>query len=169
MVLCHHNAPIYRITALARELAELAKDEDRERSLFAYEVLESFDHIGRDLGGYRKERCPQPLNPDGEPDQSVLILAGDDMPDVLDAARLLKESMPRRQLHAMVDHLLTKTKTRSADEAATRRTERKELVGKLRSDLKNQDQQSALSTLTSKLGGDDALWLHLAALWDYLA
>src|SRR5439155_23707913 len=46
MVFCHHNAPIHSITALAKTLAEVAKEKSRDQNLFAYLVLESFDHVG---------------------------------------------------------------------------------------------------------------------------
>jgi len=53
IVFCHHNAPIHRITKLAREeLARLAKDKDRKKSLFVYQRLESFDHIGKSIQDY---------------------------------------------------------------------------------------------------------------------
>lgn len=52
VVFCAMNAPINRVTALARDLADLAKEVDRGRSLLAWQVLESFDHVGRDLGGH---------------------------------------------------------------------------------------------------------------------
>ncbi len=165
VVFCHHNAPIHRITTLARDLGELAKEKDRERSLFAYEVLESFDHIGRDLVNYRRERCPQPINPHDEPDQRTLILAGDDMPQILATAKQLKEKLPRRKLYAMVDHLLEKTQP--GGEINARSTKRQKLEKDLYSNLDDQASK-ALAELTPKLGGNDAQWLHLSVLWDYL-
>ena len=52
LVFCHHKAPIHEIVHLAKELNGMVKEKGRRqkaRNLFAYQVLESFDHIGRAL------------------------------------------------------------------------------------------------------------------------
>jgi CRISPR/Cas system-associated protein Cas10 (large subunit of type III CRISPR-Cas system) len=54
LVFCHHNAPIHRITKLAKDLAELAKAKSRKKSYVAYQVLESFDYVSEDLEEFRE-------------------------------------------------------------------------------------------------------------------
>ncbi len=166
MVLCHHNAPIHRITALAQQLAGLAK-VDRTRSLLAYEVLESFDHIGRNLTEYRKERSPQPINPADEPNPEALIIGGDDIGEIIERTASIKKKLPRRKLHAIVDNLLLTTL--SSNEIEDRKKRRTELSGELIANLDDQTSKDDLAALTPKLGGEWARWLHLSALWDYLA
>ncbi|MCI5131878.1 MAG: hypothetical protein D3904_10200 [Candidatus Electrothrix sp. EH2] len=61
LVFCHHKAPIKRIDALARDLAdEFAKDgENRSKNMIAYQVLESFDRsrFYRVLEGTSRTDC----------------------------------------------------------------------------------------------------------------
>ena len=166
MVFCHHNAPIFRIKALAHDLAELAKDKDRRQSLFAYEILESFDHVGRDLDAYRKERSVQPLEPGLAPDPKSLILAGHEMNNVLEAAKCLKEKLPRRKLHVMAEDLLCALQ--DAGEIKQREKKRKAIADELLKSLDDEESRKALGKLTTGLGGEDARWLHLSALWDYM-
>jgi len=62
LVFCNYKTPIHQVTALAKNLAELAKVH-RDRNVFAYEILESFDHTGDDLHVYRKLRSPVDFRP----------------------------------------------------------------------------------------------------------
>jgi hypothetical protein len=55
LVFCHHDAPIHRIAALAKELARGAK-RDRTVSRLSYEVLESFDFLGGSVTEVRRQR-----------------------------------------------------------------------------------------------------------------
>jgi hypothetical protein len=174
LVFCHHHAPIHRIVTLAKNLAELAKDRSRQENLFAYEVLESFDHIGRDLSAYREERSPQPVDPTQPPDMNSLILRGEDMPGILNFARAIREQIPRKQLHDVVADLLLPTRppedpSKSASSIEERHQERKKLISKLKATLKQARVSSeTLDQIASMLGGEDSSWLHLNALWDYL-
>jgi hypothetical protein len=149
LVFCHHNAPIQRITKLARDLAELAKEKDRGQNLFAYEVLESFDHIGRDLESYREERSPQ-----GKVD--AMILSGKEMEKTLAQAALVTEQLPSRRLHKMVELILRRRQPVSEGQQEAME-KGMEATGR-----------AALAAVTDKLGGAEARWLHLAALRDYL-
>jgi hypothetical protein len=59
LIFCHDDAPIAALRSLAGYgLGELAKEVDRKQSLIAPLVLESFDHVGRDLGSYYQYRLP---------------------------------------------------------------------------------------------------------------
>ena len=62
LVFCNYKTPIHQVTALAKNLAKLAKVH-RDRNGFAYEILKSFDHTGDDLHDYRKLRSPVDFRP----------------------------------------------------------------------------------------------------------
>lgn len=160
MVFCHHNAPINRIKELVGKLADLAKAKDRANDLFAYEVLESFDYVSGDLLDYRKERCPQPIDPELDPDPSTLILSPDGMLEIVGHARKLKDIIPRRKLTAIVRELLRK----NPDEKR-RASLNEELESSVKGDRAT---EAALKKISSFFNGDEARWLHLDALWDYL-
>lgn len=170
LVFCHHNAPIHRIAKLAKDLAELAKGRDREQNLFAYEVLESFDHIGRNLQRYREERCPQPVNSTGSISPQALILAGQDMRGLVDFVSSFDEEMPRKQLHEITAELLWRPrKPLSADDLAKREKKRKALLKRITSTvLQAGVGEELLDSLKHNFGGEEAFWLHVNALWDYL-
>ncbi|HKI20702.1 MAG TPA: hypothetical protein VKA15_22620, partial [Isosphaeraceae bacterium] len=62
VVFCHHNAPIHRITRLAQDLVEdHVKRKSRTQNMFAYAVLESFDHITEGMEKYWNKRLPKHL------------------------------------------------------------------------------------------------------------
>lgn len=178
IVFCHHNAPIGRITGLAHDLAGLAKERGRDRNHFAYEVLESFDHIGHnDLRRYRAERAPQPATPDIKPDPYALLLPGDTMGGVDALMKILKEAIPRRKLVDLAHALRTKPEAQNSKKAATngaspRATPHEkaaclvdDITRALKTDKKAWD---ALTNLTSCFGNERASWLHIEDLWDYL-
>lgn len=144
MVFCHHNAPIHRITALARDLAGLAKEKCRKKNLFGYLVLESFDHVGRDLKKFLAERY-------GESEQ--LVLAGDSMGKATDVLPRFKEIFPRRQLLRIVQQL--RKQPQAAEQFMQEAT-------------KNLEVQGALEPLKDCFADTPTLWLHIAELWDYV-
>jgi hypothetical protein len=174
LVFCHHHAPIHRITNLAKKLAETAKAMSRDANLFAYEVLESFDHVGRDLDTHRRERSPHPLDPTQVVNPASLILRGEDMTEIHNFARSIREKMPRKQLHNVVANLLLPTRflDDSSGQAVSinqRRQAREERADQLKGSLKQAGVSSEmLEHLAERLGGQDSSWLHLNALWDYL-
>jgi len=149
LVFCHHNAPIQQIKKLAYALAELAKKKDREQNFFAYEVLESFDHIGRDLEDYRRERSP-------EGNIQAMILSGEEMENTLEQAGPIIEQLASRRLHKMVRRILHDRQPISATEQEGME-EGLDAIGRAK-----------LAAITDRLGGLEARWLHLAALQDYL-
>ncbi len=151
IVFCHHNAPIHRISTLAKGLAEIAKEKDRKANLFTYLVLESFDHVGRDLEIFLRDRYYG--------DNKNVVLSGDgiEMEKGEQAFRTLKlkESLPRRKLHEIV-HCFQQKK----------QAEAKELVDKI-----IRDDNKEFTTLRRYFGADGASgagWLHLLELWDYV-
>lgn len=152
LVFCHHTAPITRVRRLAVELAELAKAHDRGRSLLCYQVLESFDHIGRDVAAFRKERCPPGTAP------GDFMLPGDRLWQVPKAFQEIKEKelLPRRQLKRLALALHGGgTGGRYAEALKRLESECPEL-------------EDHLPALRACFGEGPALWLHLDELWDFL-
>lgn len=167
MVFCHHNAPIQRIVDLAYDLTKRAKQR-HDRNLFAYEILESFDHIGRDtLDEYRLTRSPQPDDASGTPDASALILSGDAMGEVGEAMAKIKLHLPRRKLTEIVRGLLTDVKAAGGvDNWGQLRANTNKLMASTLKEL--EIEESDLKEIALRLGGERALWIHLNALWDYV-
>jgi len=151
VVFCHQNAPISRIKDLADRLATLAKDKSRDENLFAYQVLESFDHIGRDLLDFRKERVPL-----GH-DASELILPGDNMGIVQTELPKLREVIPRRKLHLLVQ--LLRSDLGKAQEVE------KEIVDHV---LADSEARQAFAGIEGYFGRTKTMWFHIADLWEYL-
>lgn len=162
IVFCHHNAPIHRITALARRLADSVKADRPMTNSFAVEVLESFDHIGRDLASYRRE-C-------GLGDAASLVLDGSRMVDIAEKVGLLKKNetdFPRCKLHTLV-RLLTSAYQAEGEEAkdiATKKAD--DLANGLVASLGSQAQE-ACRDLSEWMGGPHVNWLQLSQLWDYV-
>lgn len=146
MVFCHHNAPIHTITALAKALAEVAKDKSRDENLFAYLVLESFDHVGRNLEKFLKERYLG--------DHLAAVLSGNTMDATQAVFTKIKndESLPRRKVHEIVSNL-------QRDQARA-----KALIAEI-----IEHSNSELRILLSYFGDNPTSWLHIAELWDYIA
>lgn len=148
LVLCHHHAPIYRVRSLAEELAGLAKHRDGGRNLFAYQVLESFDHAGADLEGVRRRRTPDGVDPND------LLLDGTCLGTILERAPEVRRHLPRRRVEGVVRAM------QSGAAAA-------EQIKRAQRGLA-QETTAALDALLVAFGGEPAAWLHLADLWDYL-
>lgn len=149
MVFCHHNAPIYRIKDLAHKLSDVAKDKDKSKNLFAYQVLESFDHISHNFDDVRRKRSA-----DGNPD--TLILDGKNMENIRKKIKVLKDGeFPKNKLHDITKRLLN---NQSADD----------LIKKVKESLRQSAAEAALNELSKACNGDNARWLHIADLWDYI-
>ncbi len=149
LVFCHHNAPIQRITVLAHDLASLAKDKGRKKNYVAYQVLESFDNVGRDLAAFRRQRCPKVVYP-GE-----LILDGAKMNPAIACMPAIRKGMPRTKLQTIVDKLF-----HAPDNVEL-------VVENVKKDL-NKETNEQLTALEDCFGSGPAFWMHLADLWDYI-
>lgn len=147
LVLCHHSAPIHRITSLARRLASKAKDASRAQNLFAYEILESFDHPETELDNIRKARLPKGAEP------KTLILPGESMKGLAVAFERVGRMLPRRQAFRLVDLL--------RDQPAAAEVSIKAMVATL-----DPKEWSQIQEYFSGTGS--TMWVHLVELWDYL-
>ena len=151
LIFCHHNAPIHRVKSLAYQLADLAKEKSRKENLLAYQVLESFDHLGTSPEQYRQQHCPAGI------EAQELILSGRMLTKIENNFSSLGHELPRRRLHKIVQQLFTDPrKARQHIDAALKLFEEQNLA-------------HAVRELQRCFGTSDAFWLHLAELWDYLA
>lgn len=179
IVFCHHVAPIHRITALAKKLADSCKesfdkmpkpaDDHASRDVFAYQVLESFDHIGTDFDTFRKTRVP----PDRR-DLSVreLIVHGAGMDKATAAFDVVRRTFPRSKLHQIVALI----RDQEGENASSMMEKIEKTVGDLRPEGKRAviellsffdppSMEDAKKTDSWKMARTG--WYHIAELWDY--
>lgn len=157
LVFCHHNAPIARIKHLAKDLAELVKDnsDKKNESGFAYLALESFDTVGVDVGTYL--------------DNTLLRHAGADK-----ASWWLSPAMAETWLGTFggLSENLSKRQVYRAAKALTgagKEFAEADLSHLLEDD--NTESKAQLENLYKSLPENRSKLfpLHLALLWDYLA
>lgn len=157
IVFCHHNAPIHKITSLAKSLADLAKQSVDPGShatgdLFAYQVLESFDYVAGDLEEFREERVPK----GGLPVELLVRAAG--MGDMQAYFETLRRDFPRSKMHQIVEEL------RHEPEAADR------TIDATTASL-GEPAREALEKLSEFFNSartpSRTHWFHIADLWDY--
>lgn len=151
IVFCHHKAPVHRVKRLAHDLCDIAKRDDRKSNRVAYQVLESFDHYGLAVEKLRADRMPRVLAPD------KLILAGESIDEFLTLLAKLKAGLSRRSVSTMLSRL---HETSDGDALAGAYSDAVgDLDGQIFVDLQRAADLS---------GGDFAVWLHLAEMWDYV-
>ncbi|MEW6127212.1 MAG: hypothetical protein AB1757_09250 [Acidobacteriota bacterium] len=192
---CHHNAPIRRIKDLVKELCEKKAKCNRDKNQFVYEILESFDHIGKSLDSYLETRCPFQQDGTRKGINESLILDGAMMQAVNPAMmQQLKDTLPRRKLVKLVQILLNGDslpdigkplqdllvacnsllpKDGEGRIVASQETDNlKMFISALRGDadvwmklIENPDDKDLVKK------SDDAnpvWWIHINALWDYI-
>jgi hypothetical protein len=161
LIFAHHKAPIHPLVKLVKTLAEAeAKDgEDLENRAgrathrLSYLVLESFDHVGEDLKGFRTLQWRNPEAKKG----LVLSAEEDNLQNMREALAGLKDSeFPRRKVYDAVKGMNSGTSW--------------EL---LRKDIEPFVSPAKWSTYLAKwrtaTGNIESSWYHLVDLWDYLA
>ncbi len=153
LVYCHHNAPIHRIKTLAHDLAEVCKKKSvvgEKGNYFAYQVLESFDHITGDVGKYLANVSI---------DNSVrsMILDGPSMGEIAQQIGELKNDsdFARGRVYTIVKALCS-------GNIETADTE----IDKINKTI-NKDSVLTLEQL-SKLLHENNRWMHIADLWNYI-
>jgi CRISPR/Cas system-associated protein Cas10 (large subunit of type III CRISPR-Cas system) len=151
LVFCHHKANIHRITALAKELAELAK-HDRSRSLFLSKALESFDHIGDKAESFFAKSA-RPVT--GEVDYRPFVLDGLNMPEIAEKVATLKRNeFPRSKFYQYLKELHTGKQSEARETILTA--------------VNESNAHETVEALTGLLNGEAMCWLHIAELWDYI-
>lgn len=164
LVFCNRKCHIHRTAALAKDLAELCKQEMYpsdpsrsgvgERNLLAYQVLESFDHLGRRPDWrYLLERYP--LLKSDTP--NALLLPGEKLGDLIAAAGPLRDELPRRKLHEAASSLMSNGELPADFDMQID-------IGKWVEACRPTSLEPTHTPLFQK-----AAWLHLQELWDYVA
>jgi hypothetical protein len=147
LVFCHHKAPIHRVWKLAGDLADAPKSLGGDR--FAYQVLESFDHLGTGFKDARERLTGLSLED--------LAVDGSGMHKVPGAMNAFRAKFPRNKLFDIAQAL-----------GGGRVTDGLELGQKV---VAASETQTEFTTLLSLLGGPKnsahACWIHIAELWDY--
>ncbi len=148
IVLCNSKSDIHRAGKLARELGNFAKLDGKNS--FAYQVLESFDHLGKRAAvhfetGYYFSR-----------EKTSFVLNGDGIREFSRAAVQLKRLVARRQLHSYGRWLVSGRGLDSPPSIVGCGTE----WGRFTASLF----PSAAQGTT-----EQAAWLHFTQLWDYFA
>lgn len=153
IVFCHNNAPIDRVVELAKKLAEKAKEKSRETSLFSYQVLESFDHVGASLDEFMKIRTrSQQQTWLG----SGMVLQGKAMKAIREDMLLMREGFPKGKVHDLAAVTIEKGM------ASTEFTDlEKRACMEIEPGVK-----TAWTNLKSHLG--DTVAMQVADLWDYM-
>ena len=181
MVLCSHKSPIRSVVRLAKDLVESAKDSIREcaeadplgdgdlpyfnqdsSNVLAYQVLESFDHIGNDFSAVRR-RHRFPFMKDHE-----VILPVTQLMDLISFINLLRNSdFPRSRLYQIAQLLQRTSELPRAFEPMSRKSHP---LSELLTRIENTTPSIAASRRSGLLAWPDspATWYHVMELWDYL-
>lgn len=191
VVFCHHNAPIRDVVKLARQLAESVKENLEllsDKNAFAYQVLESFDHLGEDFSQVRRLRCPPMVRPvelilpKAMIKELVRLKQRLDDPDnrvigkrrLHEIARVLFEgdevgyfNLMRRIADVAGDALDDATGTAGDEPSNASETDRRHKS--FLKFLKEAVEPLATANEPGKVvPSEAAVWLHLIELWDYL-
>jgi len=190
VVLCSHKSPIRDAVHLAKALAESVKRDQRhlptvdpasnsdasQVNAFAYQVLESFDHLGEDFAAARKRRSPHGVN------QLELLLHADALELFAEARKRLRDDLPRSRLYRITRSLfqndtavfraeLDRMFKVAQNKALRDRIDESVVAWRL---LLNSgatslgDTESTPKSGRGYLHGESSFWLHLMELWDYL-
>ncbi|MCK4840600.1 MAG: hypothetical protein KAT04_01815 [Methylococcales bacterium] len=149
LVFCHHNAPIHRINALARNLADqFAKEACRNKNYIAYQVLESFDHAGTQLKNYRGKRIKNL----GQ--WQHLLVEAEKIDEITTAVTALKNDteFAQRKIYQIL-HAYKSNEQKKAEQYIAKLPEKSE---------------KHISELKNIFGNENAHWLHLIDLWNYI-
>jgi hypothetical protein len=167
LLLCADNTPIDRMTALARELAERVKEQDRAHNRCDYLVLESIDFPAEPLRRYFARRypalaaCRAPLAWPKHADDALRTLA-----------RLRADgALPHGPLHEGALALTRRDDAcDQADAAAAALTADLERRAAVAGDHAQAAVAQLCKALVDLFPGQTAAWrwVHLAELWDYL-
>lgn len=162
IVFCSRKSHIHRVVNLAKRLAEIAKQKDRERSLFAYQVLESFDVTGLDVEGFRRSLSPA-AGIGAARTHASMVLDAAHMQGFRMAFEGYKDSdPPRGKVHRLARAILDR---RGTSRSHLIEFERDAIAGFSSID----DLLDPLRTVDSTAAFDRSVpWLHINELWDYV-
>ncbi|HIP38302.1 MAG TPA: hypothetical protein EYG88_02760 [Desulfocapsa sulfexigens] len=149
LIFCNHKAPIHRIIQLAKDLAELAK-KNTDKNLVAYQVLESFDHAGKNLDMWRSRRTERLGKLDDlfvSPDNLGEVIAG-----IEDLKKQRSPGFPKRKMYQIIKAIKDENEV-----------SQKKLWKKL-----DDSHKEILNKLKELFNDSNVMWLHLVDLWDYV-
>lgn len=160
VVFCHHKTPIHSVKKLVSELVDEAKDRGERGNFAMYQVLESFDAIGRDVKTFLDERYKFAAGRGEVLDLEAMQLLKQQMPE-------LRGSLSRRKLHEHVLGLMAAAGSSTAI-AAGGKEDFATVAAKLTEDknVAPVRTRNMLHELYQRLG--DAALLHILELWDYV-
>jgi hypothetical protein len=161
MVFCHHDAPIHDITSLAHDLADQPKENPHENR-FTYQVLESFDSLGKQATDLRKRKLPEALRPNAA---ELLVLPGNGMAKIREGIQKLRIKLPRGRVHEIVANLCRSNGNQLDLALATQVLEKAEA----KADFATLQEQIYGAPPTAAVeAAAAATWIHLNELWDYI-
>lgn len=186
VVFCHANAPIHRITALARDLADIAKDALKERvkkvseepleqlknyqSAFAYEILESFDHLGQGVRDFRAKRFGR-----GSPPDLIVTVPETNAYSLPGYFAEVKAHMPRgklynyAQLYVEGEQNKEENKKDGVEAGQGKVKVEQDKASKILSDIRAELPPRALEAAARMTKYFGTSWpFHLIDLWDYI-
>ena len=163
LVFCHANAPIQRIQKVAKELAEITKENCEKKAnknvdAFEYVVLESIDFPAESIDNFWKKRYTTNLVEKRNP-----LLAEHWKILEENAFDLLKE-IPKSQVYKIAGAATKKIEDKEQEDF-----DKNEKLERFRNVV---DQHKEWEGFLNKLFPNETKqwqWLHIAELWDYLA
>jgi hypothetical protein len=169
IVFCHEKAPIHRIRQLAQRLADTPKKFGKQGTpdiyadYFAYQVLESYDHLGIAPEVLRKRQLPALLQKLEEDDP--LILPGDGMLSIYKNIETFRQCFPRNKIHqiAHISRSKENEDPKAVLEFADRELEKNQLYKDAFAELSNYFGSRHQDPRVRKL----LTWIHIEQLWDY--
>jgi hypothetical protein len=161
LIFAHHKAPIHPLVQLVKRLAEgEAKDgkdlqnrDGRATHRLSYLVLESFDHVGEDLDGFRALQwcCAEAKK------GLVLSAEQNNLQSMREALAGLKSGeFPKRKGYDAVKELNLGNAWESLKDGIEPFVNRPEW-------------SEALTKWRAATGNIESSWYHLVDLWDYVA
>jgi hypothetical protein len=161
LIFAHHKAPIHPLVQLVKKLAEVeakgGKDlqnrEGRVTHRLSYLVLESFDHVGEDLEGFRALQWRNKEATKG----LVLSAEQNNLERMSEALAGLKSGeFPRRKVYEAVKGL--------------NQGKSWELLNQdIEPFVSRSEWSDALTMWRTATGSIESSWFHLVDLWDYVA
>ena len=162
IVFCHSNSPIHRVKELAKQLVDdVVKKGSPLVNAFAYEVLESFDHLGQKVSEYRLKRLRHVYELSKHTPDPLVIEPFENLQgslfQVAEAMGIIKTLMPKRQLYRIAQGISLGKNMESE-------------VDLLWKDIDKELDQDHRRNLEDFFGSpqEKFFWLHLFELWDYI-
>ncbi len=187
MVLCSHKSPIRSVVSLAKELAESAKQtissnadisatspfyNEPSANCLAYQVLESFDHLGSDFDAAREKHRFASMT------SKEAVLSSLCFNNLIEHMNRLKHDvhLPRTRLHQLATLLKSEELPSDSAKSSLKSTHYGKLTARISETVLTENVASSqvLNILNDPLDWGQirslaAKWYHVVELWDYLS